>query len=389
MRRVNQIDHGPADRLFDIDRRVMAGIRQCPREDDVAVEDGARRVGDRILLVIAFGQHRIESRDRAAALFAVAGTFDQLRQLGKYRRRVTAGGRWFADGQCNFALCHGVAGQRIHDQQDLLALVTKILGDGGGVSRTLQAHQRAGIGRRGDNHGATHAFLTEDVLDEFLDLAAAFADQPDHDHFGLGVARHHAEEHRFAHPGTGKQPHALATPNRKQGVDGANADIKRLLNCCPRHRVNRPALQGAGAAGEQRPFVVERAADAIEHPSQQLVADRALFGTIDGSPAKALRPVDRWQGTRGFAGDDLGAGGQSEHIIRGHQVELFAGEANNFGLDRGAAHRIDVAGTTQGEFQAGSLHDQAVDAGQAAHRPQGLGVTGRIGTVLQEVLPAS
>jgi hypothetical protein len=37
------------------------------------------------------------------------------------------GCRRFADGQRDFALGHGVAGQGIHDQQHLLALVAEVL----------------------------------------------------------------------------------------------------------------------------------------------------------------------------------------------------------------------------------------------------------------------
>src|SRR5678815_571657 len=40
--------------------------------------------------------------------------------------------------------------------------------------------------RRGDDDRAADAVLAEDVLDELLDLAAALADQSDHDHVGRG-----------------------------------------------------------------------------------------------------------------------------------------------------------------------------------------------------------
>jgi hypothetical protein len=94
------------------------------------------------------------------------------------------GWRRFADGQGDFALGHGVAGERVHDQQNLLALVAEIFGDGRCVGCALQAHQGAGVGRGGDDDGAAHAFLAENLLDEFLHLAAAFADQADDDDFG-------------------------------------------------------------------------------------------------------------------------------------------------------------------------------------------------------------
>jgi hypothetical protein len=72
------------------------------------------------------------------------------------------------------------------------------------------------------------AFLAEDLLDEFLHLAAAFADQADHDHVGLGVARHHAQQHRLADAGTGEQAHALAAADGQHGVDRAHAHVQRF-----------------------------------------------------------------------------------------------------------------------------------------------------------------
>jgi hypothetical protein len=119
--------------------------------------------------------------------FAIAGAFHQHRQLGEHRRRIALGGGRLADGQRDLALRHGVAGQRIHDQQDVLALVAEVLGNRGGVGGALQAHQRRRVGRRGHHHRAAQAFLAQDLLDEFLDLAAPFADQADHDDVGRSV----------------------------------------------------------------------------------------------------------------------------------------------------------------------------------------------------------
>ena len=48
------------------------------------------------------------------------------------------------------------------------------------------------------------------MVDEFLDLPATLSDEPDHDHVGLGVPRHHAEQHTLADTRPGKQAEALA-----------------------------------------------------------------------------------------------------------------------------------------------------------------------------------
>ena len=99
MRRRDETDHGPRDRLFDVDCRIVPGVCQRTGEDDVAVENRACRVGNRILLVVAFRQHGIEGGDRAAADRAIAGPLDELRQTGEYRWRIAAGNRRLADGK--------------------------------------------------------------------------------------------------------------------------------------------------------------------------------------------------------------------------------------------------------------------------------------------------
>ena len=47
---------------------------------DMAVEDGAGGIGNRILRVVAFRQHGVEGSNRTAAGCTVTGTFDELRQ---------------------------------------------------------------------------------------------------------------------------------------------------------------------------------------------------------------------------------------------------------------------------------------------------------------------
>jgi hypothetical protein len=84
------------------------------RQHNVSVENGARRIGDRILVVVALREDGVEGSDGAAAFDAVASALDELRQLGKHRGRVTLGGGCLTDGQADFALRLCKARQRIH-----------------------------------------------------------------------------------------------------------------------------------------------------------------------------------------------------------------------------------------------------------------------------------
>ena len=54
----------------------MALIGQRPRQYDMAIEDGARGIGDGVLGVVTFGEYGLNRRDRAAAVTAVAGALD-------------------------------------------------------------------------------------------------------------------------------------------------------------------------------------------------------------------------------------------------------------------------------------------------------------------------
>jgi hypothetical protein len=95
------------------------------------------------------------------------------------------------------------------------------------------------------------------VLDELLHFAAPFADQPDDDHVGGGVAGHHADQHRFAHAGAGEQAHPLAAPDGEQAVDGADADVQRLADGGALQRVDRARLERARVAHGERAEAVE------------------------------------------------------------------------------------------------------------------------------------
>ncbi len=184
MSRPDQAMHGARDGLFDVDGGVVVliGERASSGYHEVAVENCARGVGDRVLLIVAFGQHRVERGDRTTPFGAVACAFARSSDAGrraKHRGWIAARDRRLADGQCNFTLCHGIACQRIHDQQHMLALIAKIFGDSGGIRRTLQAHQRTGVGGCCNDDRTCKTFGAEIMLDEFFHFATALADQAD------------------------------------------------------------------------------------------------------------------------------------------------------------------------------------------------------------------
>src|ERR1700733_4173154 len=96
--------HCTTDGSLHIHGRIQAILGQAARQHDVPVQNGARRIGDGIVLIIAFHQDRVERRDRADTAIAVAGALDQLRQSGEHRWRIALGRGRLADGQRDLAL---------------------------------------------------------------------------------------------------------------------------------------------------------------------------------------------------------------------------------------------------------------------------------------------
>ena len=113
----------------------------------MTVEHAPCRVGNRVLLIVAFGQHGIKRGNRAATGFGVTGALHQFRQFGEHRRRVTFGRRRLTDGQGDFPLGLGESGEGIHQQQDIFTLVPKVFGNPRAVHGGTQTHQGRVIGR--------------------------------------------------------------------------------------------------------------------------------------------------------------------------------------------------------------------------------------------------
>ena len=57
----------PADRLQNVDGRIMPRRAQFARQNDVAVQNSAHRVANRLVEIVPFHQHREKSGDRALA----------------------------------------------------------------------------------------------------------------------------------------------------------------------------------------------------------------------------------------------------------------------------------------------------------------------------------
>ena len=123
-----------------------------------------------------------------------------------------------------------------------------------------------------DDHALGQPFGPQVALDELVDLAAALADQGDHDHVGGRVAGHHAQQHALAHAGAGEDAHPLALAAGQQAVDRAHAGGQRLVDPRPRAGVRRAAMEASPVGQRRLRLAVDRVAVGVDHAAQQLVA---------------------------------------------------------------------------------------------------------------------
>src|SRR5437660_12758397 len=89
------------------------------------VQNGAHRVGDRLVEIVSFDEHGEEAGDRALA--ELPGALEYPRQQIEHRRRVGVLTGRLARGQSDLALRHGEARHRVHYQQTLFAMGAETL----------------------------------------------------------------------------------------------------------------------------------------------------------------------------------------------------------------------------------------------------------------------
>ena len=214
--------------------------------------------------------------------------------------------------------------------------------------RGLPAHQGRLVGGRHHHHRAGEAGVAEVVLQEFLHLAAAFADQPDHRDIGLHVARQHRQQHRFADAGAGENAHALAAAAGQEGVERPHAEIERRADPAARMRQRRRIAEGIRRRPEQqRPLAVDRLAERIDHPAEPAGRRPHRAGNRrDQRPAAAPHAFER---------------------RKRHQQRVIAGEADHLaGNILGLCLDHHPGADRHGVQRAGNLDHQAANADHAA-----------------------
>ena len=67
------------------------------------------------------------------------------------------------------------------------------------------------VGWCGNDYGTAHIFRAENMINELFDLTATLTNERNDNHFGFGVASHHAQEHGLANTTASKKTNTLAT----------------------------------------------------------------------------------------------------------------------------------------------------------------------------------
>ena len=340
--------HGAGDRFEDVDGRIAPALGDGALHDDMAVEDAAHGIRHRLVMVVAVHQHAEDAGD-GALLGARPRPFQQTRQFGEYGRRIALGGRRLAGRQPDLALRHGKAGDRIHQHQHIFAEVAEIFRDRQRQIGRLAAHQRRFVRGRDHHHGARETGRAQIVLQEFLHLAAALADQADHRNVGRHVAGQHRQKHRFADTRARKDAHALAAADGEKGIERAHAEIERLAHPhAGMRRRRRIAERVRRRTRRQLTQPVDRLAHGVDHAAKPALgrADGAGGGG-DHRPAAAPHAVER-----GKRHGQRMATGKTHHLARDRRPDA--------GLDR--QPRADRHGVDRPRH----LHHQPAHADHAA-----------------------
>ena len=189
-----------------------------------------------------------------------------------------------------------------------------MLGDGHRRIGRLAAQQRRRVGGGHHDDRARQALGAQVVLEEFPHLAPALADQGEHRHVALGVARQHREQGGLADAGAGEQAEALALAAGGEAVERANAEIEPRSQ--PRaggglRRGNAQRARSVAPSGRAPCPSSGRPSGSSTRPSQASATAKPPpgFAGADGRAARA-EAIERveWHGLRqvGAKPDDLG-----------------------------------------------------------------------------------
>ena len=233
----------------------------------MTVEHSADLVGDRLVDVVAFDEHRVDRRNRSR--FSLPCSLQQTREHRERARWKPAARGRLACRETDLALSACNARDGVDEEHHPSAAVAEIFGVRGGDLRGAKTLERRSVARGDDDDAARAAFCAECPFEKFTDLATALADEADHDDIGGDAARHGAEERALADARSRKQADALAFAERAACIDRTDAGFERARDGTALERARRIAIDGNLFAVGDCATAVDRAAEAVDDATEQ------------------------------------------------------------------------------------------------------------------------
>ena len=271
-----------------VDGRHDAGVEQLGLQEDLTVRDGndvRRDVGGNIArLGLDDGQRR-----QAAAAQLVGKLGRTFQQTGMQIEDVAGVGftsRGTADQQGQGTVGHGVLGQVIVDDQDVLALMHEVLAHGtAGVGCDILQGRQLG-GSRGHHDGVAHGTGFGQALHQVCHGGAFLADGNVNadDVLALLVDDGIGRDGGLAGLAVTDDQLTLAAADGDHGVDGLDAGLQRLLDGLALDDAGRTALNGAVLGGLDGACAVNGLAQCVDHAADHGFAHRHghdLAGALD------------------------------------------------------------------------------------------------------------
>ena len=237
----------------------------------MSVQNASGCIGNRLIKIITVYKNGVKSCD--GTLVRSTGTFQKLRHLRVYTRRISPCYRRFSGRETDLTLCHGESGQRVHHQQYIFSLIPEIFGDCGRRLRSLVADQCRLIGSRHHDDGTLHSLFPEIPLDKLAHLTATLSDQGNDIDVRFCIAGEHTEQGALSDTGTCKDSDTLSFSHSNQPVYRFYAKWKHLRDNLTAHRIRRICLDRIFASS-LNDSAVGRSSNTIQRMSKNAVPDK-------------------------------------------------------------------------------------------------------------------
>ena len=167
----------------------------------------------------------------------------------------------------------GNPGQRVHDQQDILALVTIVFSNGCRPLGTSNTQQRGPVRRHRNNGSAFTGITSKDRIHKSTNLTATLTNHPDDDNIGRGIPAHHPQQNRFTDAGASDNTDALAHANGQHRIDHPHTNIKWLVHWLACQRVQCLTHQRPAIIKIKGCAFIQRVAKSIGHTTKQPITN--------------------------------------------------------------------------------------------------------------------